>query len=111
MIDFGFLRYAPLGIDLSQLVVGEIQLGERGPDQLSTLSTVTLESFVEGLRRGGKSATIDQVGRAHAITMAIFSGVTAIPFELLDEPPTTACGRSSRPEQRSPGYILDRVGL
>ena len=110
MIDFGFLRYAPLGIDLSQLVVGEIQLGERVPDELSTLSTVALEAFVEGLRQEGNSATIEQVARGHAITMAIFTGVSAIPFELLDEPPTDRVRSIFAARAAVARYILDQVG-
>ena len=54
MIDFGFLRYAPLGIDLSQLIVGEIQLGERVPDELAALSAVALEAYRRRSAPGGQ---------------------------------------------------------
>lgn len=110
MIDFGFLRYAPLGIDLSQLILGEIQLGERPPDQLGALTAAAGDAFVQGLRLEGSVATIDQVHRALSIMMAIFSGVSAIPLELLDQPPSDRVDRIFASRAQVATFILDRVG-
>lgn len=110
MIDFGFLRYAPLGFDLAQLTLGEIQLGERDPEQLWQLGEVALAGYLDGLRMEGDPAGLDQVRRAHAISMAIFSALTAIPFELLDEPPTDRVRRIFAARAAVARYILDLVG-
>ena len=110
MIDFGFLRYAPLGFDLSQLILGEIQLGERDPDQLEAIGEVAFAAYVDGLRQAGSQANVDQVRRAHAISMAIFSGLSAIPFELLGEPPTDRVRQIFAARAAVARYILDRVG-
>ena len=110
MIDFGFLRYAPLGFDLSQLILGEIQLGERDPGQLASLGEATFAGYMDGLRAAGGQAAADQVRRAQAISMAIFSGLSAIPFELLGEPPTDRVRRVFAARAAVAGYILDRVG-
>jgi hypothetical protein len=110
MIDFGFLRYAPLGFDLSQLILGEIQLGERDPDQLEAIGEVAFGAYVDGLRQAGSQANVDQVRRAHAISMAIFSGLSAIPFELLGEPPTDRVRQIFAARAAVARYILDRVG-
>ena len=110
MIDFGFVRYAPLGFDVSQLILGEIQLGERDPDDLAALSVVALAAYVEGLRLEGSLATVDQVRRAQAITMAIFTGVSAIPFELLDAPPSDRLNQVFAARAQVARFILDRVG-
>ncbi len=88
LIDFGFVRYAPLGIDLGQLVLGEIQLGERGVDDLELLWARCVEHYARGVREAGSSASQAQIARASALCMAIFSGVSAIPTELLDQPPS-----------------------
>lgn len=85
MIDFGFLRYAPLGLDLAQLVLGEIQLGERPVDDLTELWALCSAAYAEGVRRTGDPATPAQIERAAALSVAIFAGVSAIPVELLDE--------------------------
>ena len=75
MIDFGFLRYAPLGIDLSQLILGEIQLGERDPGPVGG----DQRGDAGGLRRrpatGGQlpRRSIRWAGRTRS-AMAIFSG-------------------------------------
>lgn len=110
MIDFGFLRYAPLGFDVAQLVLGEIQLGERDPEQLKALDEVALAGYLDGLRLEGNPAGADQVRRAHAICMAIFSGLTAIPFELLGEPPTDRSRQIFAARATVARYILDLVG-
>jgi len=37
MIDFGFWGSAPVGFDLTQLLVGEVQVGRRGARDLAEL--------------------------------------------------------------------------
>lgn len=87
MIDFGFLRYAPLGFDLGQLLLGEVQTGERPADNLESEWSACLGAYVEGIRQEGNQADLADVGRASAICMAIFNGLSAVPFEVLEQRP------------------------
>ena len=88
LIDFGFLTHAAVGTDLSQLVLGQIQLAERSADDLDQLDALSLEAFAAGVAAEGGPATLDQIARARANTMAIFCGMTAVPLESLTEPET-----------------------
>ena len=56
LIDFGFWGEAPIGFDLGQLVLGEVQMGERSADELAELEATCLDSYLEGLRGRGLSA-------------------------------------------------------
>lgn len=50
LIDFGFFGPAPLGTDLGQLVVGEVQLGERDSGELAALEDGCFTAYMEGVR-------------------------------------------------------------
>lgn len=110
MIDFDFVRYAPLGLDLSQLVLGEIQLGERPAGDLSDLWSWCLSAYAEGVRTEGHAATRAELGRAAAISMAIFAGVSAIPVELLDQPPGPEQEEIFANRAEVSRFILELVG-
>lgn len=81
LIDFGFWGVAPVGFDLGQLVLGEIQLGQRPARALPSLEAACLPAYVHGLRDEGCTITIHQVRRAHAIAMTIFHAIPSIPYE------------------------------
>lgn len=109
LIDFGFVRYAPLGLDLSQLVLGEIQLGERSPADLTELWSTCLSAYVDGVQRTGAAASYDDLGQAGALGMAIFAGVSVIPFELLDQPLSPASYVVFAHRAAVAAFILDLV--
>ncbi len=81
LIDFGFWGTAPVGFDLGQLLLGEIQLGRRPAHSFPQLERACLPAYVRGLRDEGCTTPVRQVRRAHAIAMAIFHGVPSIPYE------------------------------
>jgi hypothetical protein len=83
LIDFAFWCRAPLGFDLSQLLMGEVQVGERPAAQLPDLDERCLEAYVRGLAAEGCDVPLDVVRRAHALLMLLFAGLTAVPIELL----------------------------
>ena len=87
LIDFGFWGEAPIGFDLGQLLLGEIQMGERPAHTLPQLEDACLPAYVQGLRAEGSQATIAQVRRSHAILN------DDLPRALRD--PVRAPGRSS----------------
>jgi hypothetical protein len=81
LIDFGFWGVAPVGFDLGQLLLGEIQLGRRPARTFPELHAACLPAYVQGLRDEGCTTPAHQVRRAHAIAMTIFHAVPSIPYE------------------------------
>jgi hypothetical protein len=81
MIDFGFWGTAPIGFDLGQLVLGDIQLGRRSADTFPELEQACLPAYTTGLRDEGCTIPIHQVRRAHAVAMTIFHAIPSIPYE------------------------------
>src|SRR6266704_3889425 len=88
LIEFGFWGEAPIGFDLGQLLLGEIQMGERSARTLARLENACLPAYVQGLHAEGSQATAAQVRRSHALLMTILHGLSAIPFEHRAAAPT-----------------------
>ena len=88
MIDFGFWGGAPVGFDLSQLLVGDIQIGNRAADDLAELDEAIVAAYVAGLRAEGCEIPEEQVRRAHALCLLIMTGLSTVPFDLFEGPIT-----------------------
>ncbi|KRA32635.1 MULTISPECIES: phosphotransferase [unclassified Nocardioides] len=88
MIDFGFFTALPVGFDLGQLLVGDVQLGRRTADDLAERDAACLSSYVDGLAAEGVDIDERAVRRAHALQLLLFTGLSALPFELLGGEPT-----------------------
>jgi len=88
LIDYGFWGERPIGFDLSQLVVGDMQIGKRSTEGVAELDDACVTAYVEGLRAEGDHTSYDVVRRAHALQLMIFTGLSAIPLEFLGEPVT-----------------------
>ncbi len=84
LIDFGFLRPAPLAVDLAQLAFGGIQLGERGYSDVPDLWASCLDGYRAGVLLEGRSASETDLRRAAILGAAIFTAISAIPVEYLD---------------------------
>jgi hypothetical protein len=87
MIDFGFWGSAPVGFDLGQLLVGEVQLGRRGTDDLAELDEALVAAYVAGLRVEGCEIPEAQVRRSHALCLLVMTGLSTVPFDLFDAAP------------------------
>ena len=109
VIDFGFLCEAPLGFDLSQLLLGEVQLGERPADELVDLDRRCLMAYVEGLRDEGCDVPLQVVRRAHALVMLIFCGLSAPPIEVLFGGPSPGGLDVVRQRAAAARFVLDLV--
>jgi hypothetical protein len=83
LIDFTFWCRAPLGFDLTQLLMGEVQVGERPAAQLAGLDELCVTAYARGLADEGCDVPVDVVRRVHALLMLLFAGLTAVPIELL----------------------------
>jgi hypothetical protein len=109
LIDFAFWCRAPLGFDLTQLLMGEVQLGERPAAQLAQLDELCLAAYAEGLAAEGCDVPLEVLRRGHALLMLLFAGLTAVPIELLfgGQPPgdvDVVRGRAAAAE-----HVLDLV--
>jgi hypothetical protein len=84
LIDFGFMTLLPVGFDLGQLLVGDVQVGRLPASSLPDVEEVVVPAYVEGLRAEGCDIAESVVRRAHALHLMIFTGLSALPFEHLD---------------------------
>lgn len=109
LIDYGFWGEAPIGFDLSQLLLGEVQMGERSATCLSGLEAACLPAYVRGLRDEVCDIPLEVVRRSHALLMVLFSGLSAVPFEHLGAPPTPELHRIAAERAVSARFILDLV--
>lgn len=88
LIDFGFFTLLPVGFDLGQLLVGDVQIGARAASDLAERDAAMLETYRDGLAAEGFEIEPAALRRAHALQLALFSGLSALPFELLGLEPT-----------------------
>jgi hypothetical protein len=107
LIDYGFWGEAPIGFDLSQLLLGEVQMGERSATCLGGLEAACLPAYVRGLHDEACDISLEDVRRSHALLMVLFSGVSAVPFEHLGAEPTPELQRIAGERAASARFILD----
>ncbi len=103
LIDYGFWCEAPLGFDLAQLLVGEVQVGRREAATLGALERRILPSYIDGLRAEGCEVDASVVRRAHALQLMIFTGLSTLPFEHLAAARRRRWSGSPRSEPPSQG--------
>jgi hypothetical protein len=109
LIDFSFFCEAPLGFDLSQLLLGEVQVGERPASELADLDDRCLRAYVEGLRDEGCQVPFEVVRRAHALVMLLFCGLSAVPVEVLAGGPAPGGTEVVRQRAEAARFVLDLV--
>jgi hypothetical protein len=88
LIDYGFFGPGAIGFDLSQLLVGDVQVGRRGSDDLAAVEAALFAGYMAGLRAEECWIPDDVVRRAHALQLMLFTGLSSLPIELLDQEPT-----------------------
>jgi hypothetical protein len=88
LIDYGFFGPGPIGFDLAQLLVGDVQVGRRDADDLPTVDETIFAGYMAGLRAEECWIPDDVVRRAHALQLMLFTGLSTVPLELLDQEPT-----------------------
>ena len=107
MIDFGFWGGAPVGFDLTQLLVGDVQIGKRSAEGLAELDEAIVTAYVAGLRAEGSDVPEAQVWRGHAICQLIMTGLSAVPFDLFDGPVNEDTMRLAADRAAVARYSLD----
>ena len=109
LIDFGFFTALPLGFDLGQLLVGEVQLGRGDVSELGARGEACLASYRAGLAEEGVAVDLATLRRAHALQLLLFTGLSSIPFELLGEEPTDALRAMAATRAAIARHSLDLV--
>lgn len=109
LIDFGFWSRQPIGFDLAQLLIGEVQLGRRSATTLAETQRACLAAYVCGLRAEGSEIPAATVQRSHALQLLIYSGLSAIPFDLLQRPVTPQTVELARARAAIATFALDLV--
>ena len=107
LIDFGFWGRAPLGFDLSQLLLGEVQTGERAAADLPGIEAAVVPAYVAGLAAEAIDVDLRVVQRTHALLALLFNGLSAMPFELLGGPPDDEAVRVTRERCAMAAFLLD----
>jgi hypothetical protein len=107
MVDFGFWGQAPLGTDLGQLVLGEVQTGQRHAADLPAIEAACLPAYVAGVRAEGGTTDLARIRRAHAVLMTVFSALPAIPVEHLGDEPTPRLRRICHARAAIARFVLD----
>jgi hypothetical protein len=107
MIDFGFWGGAPVGFDLTQLLVGDVQIGKRSAEGLAELDEAIVTAYVAGLRAEGCDVPEAQVRRAHALCLLIMTGLSAAPFDLFEGPVNEDTMRQAADRAEVARYALD----
>ncbi len=103
MIDFGFWGGAPVAFDLTQLLVGDVQIGRRSAEGLAELDEALVTAYVAGLRDEGCEVPEAQVRRAHALCLLLMTGLSTAalrPVRGTDHPRDPA--DRGRPGDRGP---------
>lgn len=85
LIDFGFWRPQPVGFDLSQLLVGDIQIGRQDVGDLPERAAACVEAYTAGLADEGLDVPLVEVRRSHAVCLMLFNGLPSLPTEMLQE--------------------------
>ena len=109
LVDFGFWGPQAYGFDLGQLLLGEVQLGERPAAALPDDERACLAAYVEGLRVESCAVDAGTVERGHALQMLLFGALPSPPFELLDALPAPAAIEISRQRATAARFVLDLV--
>jgi len=95
LIDYGFWNLGPIGFDLTQLLVGDVQVGRQPASELPAVEAAILAAYVHGLRAEGCEVPESVVRRAHALQLMVFTGFSTLPFEHLERHPTAALQRDA----------------
>ncbi len=109
LIDFGFMCTAPLGFDLSQLLLGEIQVGERSPEHLPDLQQRCLTTYLQGLRDERCDVPREVVERNQALIMLIFYAFSAVPLEVMYGLPGPGDPHVIQDRATAARFVLDLV--
>lgn len=86
VIDWGMYGGACAGFDLGQLLAGWVNQGAMRGSDLYRLEPLCLAAYCDGLVQSGAAVAESVVRRGHALSMALFTGLSAVASQRLEEP-------------------------
>jgi hypothetical protein len=109
LIDFGFWMSFPVGFDLGQLLVGDVQIGARSSEDLAERDEACLLAYLAGLRAEGYQVDEAVLRRAHALQLLLFTGLSAFPWDHVHHPITPELHELAAERAVLTRYVLDLV--
>lgn len=109
VIDWGRYGLACSGFDLGQLLSGWVNQGVMAGHELYRLGPVCLEAYCAGLADSGAGVDEASVRRGHAASMAIFTGLSAIPIQKLAEHDSAALRSLVAARADMARFVLDQL--
>ncbi|KQV65854.1 hypothetical protein ASC64_13275 [Nocardioides sp. Root122] len=107
LIDYGFWRPQPVAYDISQLLVGEIQMRRLDADGLPERAAACLEAYADGLAAEGHPVDPAVVRRSHAVSLVLFNGLPSITVDALGEADQDAATHHVAQRAAMAAYSLD----
>ena len=109
LIDFGFWKPLPLGFDLGQLLLGDVQIGRRSADDLNIIDACIIPAYISGLIDEGYAIEPARLARLHALQMMVFTGISSMPFEHLNAPLSPELQQLAETRAAITTYCLNRI--
>ncbi|MET3721963.1 MULTISPECIES: hypothetical protein [unclassified Arthrobacter] len=78
VVDWGMFGQVCAGYDLAQLLAGRVNEGTMPGTALHRLEPICMDAYCAGLKAAGSTVSRNQVRRVLAISIAVFSGLTAV---------------------------------
>ena len=110
VIDWSMAGRAPVGFDLGQLLVGLAHAGELSTPELPTVHDAILDAYVAGLAAEQVVVASEDVRFGFDAALVVRSAFTALPLELLDQPPSDELAGHVAARIELTRYLVD-VGL
>ncbi len=107
VIDWGMYTVACAGFDLGQLLAGWVNQGAMDGSELHRLEPLCLAAYCQGLAESGTNVPETVVRRGHATSMALFTGLTAVPSQRLAEPDSAELHTFMAGRVAMAGFVLD----
>lgn len=106
-IDWSFTNLAPLGSDLGQLLVGLVENGNLGIDDLPTIHDAILPAYLDGLRDEGLDPDHAEVQQGFHGRLLVGKTLSALPLERLRGPLDGDAEAYFMKRARYARYLLD----
>ena len=109
LIDYAFWRPQPVGFDLAQLLVGEIQMRRLDADDLPERAQVCVTAYADGLAAEGAAVAPGVLRRSHAVSLTLFNAMPSIPADALGEDDQEAVAHHVAQRAGIARYALDAL--
>lgn len=107
VIDWGMFGMACAGFDLGQLLAGLVNQGTMHGRELYGLEPLCLGAYCDGLAESGANTPVSVVKRGHALSMALFTGLSAVASPDVDGPESDELHATVNARMEMARFVLD----